>query len=249
MLNAIVKLANIYDKLGDNLKADALDSFLTKYISAGKEPSPKDLFQEESWIAEDVEDPTKDLFGDDLMTAKLYLDGHNPNDIPELLQQLKSQQQDILSALSKLLPGNKTIDALPKQLPITPEASLLNDFQKLADLLDQNKLFKQADNVDKILAKFAQGLPPDDDDFEEPTTQELKKMENEPDEFLYQALDLLQLIVDGKFNSLQDVQDEVADLLKSYDSSFNVQDNFESDFADIEVLDDLPDNVIPFKEV
>lgn len=248
----IIRLANIYDQLGQNLKADALDAFLQKYAQSKEEPTPEDLMQEESWLQEEgleEEDPLEGLSGDDLKGAQAYLGGAQPEQIPELLKKLKEQQAEVLQELSKLMPGKSSPDLLPKQEPIMPEASLLKDFQKLANLLDRKQMHKIADKVDAWMNKLAQGLPPDDedmdfedDDFEEPSTEELLKMEDSPEGLFDQALMILQKLSDGAYAVMEDAEADAAEWIQNYDRHYKVTP---------EGIPPLPtppppDNVIPF---
>lgn len=241
MLSLIIKLANLYDQLGQLQKADRLDDFIQRHAMKDEEPSPEDLMKEEEWLQD--EDPLSGLEGKDLDAAKMYLGGANPKDIPALLEKLEQERKHVLEELSKLMPGQASPDLLPKQQPIIGEASLLQDFTILADQLDQQALTKKADQVDRIISKLAQGLPPDDDDldwddddsFQEPSTEELSEMEHSGDqeEIFYRMMDLIQKLAKGGI-SPQDAQHEAQEILDSFDQEHDVP------------TEPLPDNVMKF---
>lgn len=237
MIKFLVKLANIYDRLGQTEKADRLDAFLDKYAQEDREPTPEDLLAEEEWLKEEIdpeedEDILEDLEESDREVAESYLSGTNPEDIMKELQEVKKEQKEILRHLSELM--------MHQNPPA--EASLAQDFQKLADLLDQHKMHRHADVFDKMLTKMAQGLPPDDDfessefpgsdsyedldDFPEPSTEELMKLEEETKEetIIHDIVRFLEKLRDSEFLTLDEAEDEAELLLREYDEITGFQD-------------------------
>ncbi len=238
MLKSLISLANLYDQFGITKFADFFDQKAIK-LAQSKEPSPQDLEEMQSWMDENIdqENPLDGLQGDDLTSAEAYLKGIPPEKIQPLLDQLKQNQQDLANSLTKMLDQN----------PIKAEANILHDLSKLANLLDQNLLTKEADQFDNFIHKIAQGLPPDDfefdDDIQEPTTDELNEFEhNLP--LADKITDFLADLAQGSFD-LDQAKSKAQELLDLFDQ----EQGF--DFHHIQEPEsqiELPDNVLPFKQ-
>lgn len=266
MLSKIIAMANFYDLVNQSKKADRLDNFVKKVIASGKEPTIEELMQEEKWLEnEDLSDQSllEGLTGEDLAQAQAYLASLEELQTQDL--EREQQQQETLSDLSRLLQNvKKTPDMLPYQMPITPEASITQDFAKLADILDQHGLTKHADFFDRYLSKIAAEPPDDDDDFDddnhhrswedeldeldEPSTEELLEIEGEPDMAMSEMLSFVSQLAEGMFISLEAAVTAAKEVLKKYDQEFNIPDLEDLEIEDDEDLfeDETPSNVIEF---
>lgn len=241
ILKQLIKLANVYDKMGQTKKADRLDAFINKWAQAEKEPTLEDLEKEEDWLKQEgittddgeddgqtyfEEDPLEGLEGDDLEIANNYLNQSTP-DIAAMLQDLEIQKNRILEQLGKLQESEYQPEITP--LPLKPEASLMRDLEKLATMLDEQKLFKHASFFDGLLTKLAQGVLPDDlfddtdaDDFDmvdEDILPEDDSMMGAVENFETGSIEFLQTLADGEFSSLEEAQDRAKELLAAHKST------------------------------
>lgn len=260
-LSRLAKLANIYDQMGQVRKADRLDLFITKWSQAKEEPSIEDLMGEEAWLKEEgittddgeegetyfEEDPLEGLSDTDKELGSAFL--NTAPDIAGLLKQLEDQKNKILQQLDRL--GDKEdpiIEPEISNLPLTPEASLMKDLEKLANLLDEHKMHKHASFFDGMLNKLAQGMPPDDM-FDETDADDLGEFSdefgegdlgfNDPQEpkeedFHKQLLDVVLKLESGEFKTLEEAQAAARKVMVYEDSSLQT----EGDFVDVD-----PDNL------
>lgn len=249
-LSQLAKLANVYDQMGQTKKADRLDIFINKWAEEEKEPTMEDLMGEEKWLKEEgivtddgddgetyfEEDPLEGLSEMDHGIGKAFLEAGS--DIPALLQQLDEQRKRILDQLQALQDDQPKFEPEISNLPLTPEASLMRDLEKLATLLDEQQMYKHASFFDGMLTKLAQGVPPNDlfdetdaDDLEQefkdidyigptetpetPETPEASWEDKEMD-IQFAALDLLQAIAQGEVVSLEEIKNEAQEILQEY---------------------------------
>lgn len=236
ILQKLAKLANVYDKMGQTKKADRLDEFINKWAQEDKEPTMEDLMGEEEWLKEEgittddgdegdeggetyfEEDILEGLDEPDQEVASNYLNS-STEDIASMLRDLENQKNKIMQELSKLQGFEPEIT----NLPLTPEASLMRDFEKLATALDKIKFHKHASFFDHLLTKLAQGVPPNDlfddtdaDDFglaeeinEDTVIEDPEQVESEMMEFLH-------TLADGEVASLEEAQSRARDILASH---------------------------------
>ncbi len=261
MIAKVIRIANFYDRAGLTQKADRLDAFIQKWAQAGKEPTEQDLMAEEEWLQnEDLSDQAllEGLEGEDLEQMQAYLSALQETQIEDL--QREQKQKQILDELSNLMiqQPQPRPDLLPKQQPIIPEASLSQDFAKLADLLDHHGLTRQADFLDRYLKKIA-GPEDENDEFDhdfhdqgfedelgEPSTDELMKIEEETSdlegESMGRMISFISQMAEGGYATLEEAVMDAREVLDFYDQAYGIFDEGES--AD----GPLPENVIPFPE-
>jgi len=279
MIKALIKIATRLDKEGKVNKADRLDNFIMKYAQEGKEPSPEDLLKEEGWLAEEGIDPYtlteteafEGLEGDDLIVADEYMDGGYPEDIKKMMLELNQMQerevkteldqQSIIEQLSKvLMQGAEQGMEDPSRFDtgnfITPEASMINDITKLADMLDEKGMHLQADYFTNILKKMAEpgdfddmfddmDMPPiDDSDYEEPSNEELEDLEDPfyKDNQFYLLLGFVERVANGMYMNLDTAKIEAQNLVKSFDTSHKTLEMPKEDPQP----PSQPDNVVRF---
>ncbi len=252
-LSQLAKLANIYDQMGQVRKADRLDLFITKWSQAKEEPSIEDLMGEEAWLKEEgittddgeegetyfEEDPLEGLSDADKEIGGAFL--NTAPDIAGLLRELENQKNKILEQLDKLSGGGSKFEPEISELPLTPEASLMKDLEKLANLLDENKLHKHASFFDGMLNKLAQGMPPDDM-FDETDADELGDFSDEEfgegdlrfsdsqepkeEDFHKQLLDIVLKLESGEFKTLEEAQIAARQVMTYEDTPLQTEEGF-----------------------
>lgn len=233
ILSQLAKLATIYDQMGQIKKADRLDTFINKWAQAETEPTYEDVMKEEEWLiqedapTDDSDDEGETYFEEEPLELETVPDPMNSPEILSLLEQLEGQKNRILEQLKKLS-GEESVPS--------PESSLMQDLETLANLLDAQKMYKQASFFDGMLTKLAQGVPPDDM-FNEPLPEEIfddmefsVREEEEPLEgsVQKQMLTVLTKLEDGTFKTLQEAQDAARKVMQEYDRSIYSEKDFGS---------------------
>lgn len=278
MIQKLIKLANKFDLEGQERKADRLDFYIQKCAQEDREPTMEELLAEEKWLEEEGimsdEDLAEGLSDEDAEAARKYLAGEpldvggvSNSELESMIKELEAlsrqdlqvglSQQQLMDRLSDLLlEGKRKESKNPERVDmgqfITPEASFLNDLVKLSDMLDQEKMYKEADFFTAMIRKIA-GDGPDDffdsfdeelEDLEDLSTEELERMmkedESEDDKF-YSMLGFVEKMAMGMFISLDAAQQAAKDLIQGFDKSYGVP------AMPMDRPPRLPDNILKFK--
>lgn len=261
MLKRLIKLANRLDSEGAHKKADHIDRFIAKFSQANPEeimdgPTDEDLLETETWLDEsgipdelETDLPLADELQDiayQLESWKQILEGSDPGEAKRIADHMvQTLQQKIMILTSPASIQNDSLELLPFQRPIEIEAAIRTSLSKIAEIFDSNALYRSADFCDKLLARMASNPDdPDDDisldDFDEPTTDELLKLEDEELENdsvdrIATMMAFISAVANGEFQTMESAQAEAKQIMDTYEQLFGEEDT----------KSDLPDNVIP----
>lgn len=274
MIQNIVKLANSFHNKGFKNKAGRIDNYIIKCAQENREPSMEDLLEQEEWLSKEDVDPENYMsfegIEDEVVDPEISMQEEDKGmeaqkTLEELMKTQEAEllrgeeQQSIMEELSQVLmrgefDSKRDPAAIntPFRPMITPEASdILEDFLKLADMLDAKDKFKEADIITDLMEKLAEPGGFDDmfdnhdEDFEseEPSDEDLMALEDPEDEdnHFFILLGFVERVAKGMYMSQDAAQKAAEDLLNGFDTEHGIQELIEH-----EAPEALPDNVMEF---